>query len=594
MARGVRVIAVAIAAMLVVPAAAAGTEAQRMGQGGSPVGGASAGEARVIVQAPGAEAATADAVARLGGTVTRSLPIVSGFAATVPVHALSRLEATPGVRAVTPDAALHATSDPATDNLQPINSVFVREIGADVLRQRGHTGAGVRIALIDTGVGTAVATSGDLSGRIVPVADPATPPTRQRPVPPTVACVDFSGERTCDDTFGHGTFMAGLMAGTGAASGGRFAGVAPDAEIVSVKVGGADGSADVSKVLAGIQWVVSFADRYDIRVLSLSFGTDSTASPRVDPLNLAVQRAWVAGITVVVSAGNFGPGPRTTTDGRAFGTISKPGDDPFVITVGAVDDRETPGISDNRLPAFSSWGPTAHGVAKPDVVAPGGRVVSLRTPGSTIDSLPGVLDGTYRRGSGTSMAAAITSGLAALLLDARDGTDGRPAWRPDDVKAALIAGAQKVAFSEPRALGAGLVNGPAALEASIAPTYRTTVLSDGSGTLDGSRGGNRVDGEPCRRPQQRAAECGPVEGEETAQGRDWDGQDYVDSPWTPESWYSSQWVGRTAGHNWQTTTWAEGHNWQGHNWQGSWWNLQSDDRSYGTPIQGSGWYGAWG
>jgi serine protease AprX len=584
-----RLVAALLALALALPAAASAQVGASTPAG--PVRAAS-GSVAVIVQAPGAEAAVAATVRRLGGAVTTDLPIVGGFAATLPADALDEIRAHAGVRAVTPDAAMAVTSAITTTSTTG-EPVFRREIGADALADQGLSGAGVRVALIDTGVSSAAATTGDLAGRVVPVADPMRPPTVLRPTPPQVPCVDFSGEGTCEDTFGHGTFMAGLIAGDGRSSGGRHAGVAPGAEIVSVKVGGRDGSADVSKVLAGIQWVVSFADVYGIKVLNLSLGTDSTVAPSIDPLNLAVQRAWVSGITVVVSAGNFGRGPRTAPDGTTFGTVTKPGDDPFVITVGAVDDRETPAISDDRLPLFSSWGPTAHGEAKPDVVAPGARVVSLRAPGSAIDALPGLVDATYRRGSGTSMAAAVTSGLAALLLEARDGRDGRPAWRPDDVKAALVAGAQKVNTTDPRAVGAGLVHGPSALRAAVRPTYRTSVLSDGSGTLDGSRGTNRVDGDPCGllTPPER---CGSVDGASTAQGNNWQGGQYASSEWTPETWYESQWVGRLSGNNWQATTWSQGNNWQGNNWQGSTWGGQTDDRSYGTQTKGSGSYGSWG
>jgi serine protease AprX len=578
MASIVRVMAVVVV-LLVVPVH---TAAAPPGSAGTPAEGASA----VIVQAPGAEAAAAAAVTRLGGRVTAPLPIVGGFAALVPAARVADLAAAPGVRAVTADGLLQPTG---VDELTPADlmPVYNREIGADELRGRGHTGAGVRVALIDTGVSTAVATMGDLAGRIVPVAHPFRQPTRRDPNPPDVPCVDFSGEGTCDDTFGHGTFMAGLIAGSGAASDGRYAGVAPGAQIVSVKVGGADGSADVSKVLAGIQWVVSFAEHYDIKVLNLALGTDSTVDPAIDPLNLAVQRAWAAGITVVVAAGNFGAGPRTAPDGTTYGTVTKPGDDPLVLTVGAVDSHHTPAISDNRLPNFSSWGPTAQGLDKPDVVAPGAAVVSLRAPGSTIDRLPGLLDGTYRRGSGTSMAAAITSGLAALLLHAR------PDWRPDDVKAALVASARKVAVDDPRAIGAGQVHGPSALAVAVGPAP-AAVVSDGSGSLDATRGNNRVDGEPCTARRDPRIACGAVEGERTAQGTTWDGSEYSESAWTPESWYRSQWLTGWAGHNWQATTWSAGHNWQGHNWQGASWNFQSDDTSYGTPIKGSGSYGSWG
>jgi serine protease AprX len=543
----------------------------------------SADTTAIIVQAPGAVSTAASAVERAGGTVTHSLPIVSGFAATVPAQAVDDIAAVAGVRAVTRDTALRPAGRPPRP--AAVKSVYRTEIGADSLAAGGNDGAGVRVALVDTGIDTAVAATGDLAGHVVSVADPVSPAA------PSVPCVNFSGEASCDDTFGHGTFLAGLIAGSGATSGGRYTGVAPGAQIVSVKVGGADGSADVSKVLAGIQWVVSFAQMYDIRVLNLSLGTDSTVPPSVDPLNLAVRRAWVEGLTVVVSAGNLGGGQR---EGTTYGTVTKPGDDPFVITVGSVDDVETTKISDDRLPAFSSWGPTAHGEPKPDVVAPGARLVSLRAPGSTVDNLPGTVDATYRRGSGTSMSAAVVSGLAAQLLQAR------PSWRPDDVKAALKAGAKPVASNDVRAVGAGLVNGPAALKARIAPIHRPLPISSGLGTLAGSTGTNLVQFANCT----LGFELCLVDLEETSQGNNWQGNNwqglaYASTQWTPQTWYESQWVvdvtgNNWQGNNWQMTTWAEGNNWQGNNWQGSSWYGASDNKSYGETTPGSGSYGAWG
>src|SRR5205814_1325948 len=248
----------------------------------------------------------------------------------------------------------------------------------------------------------------------------------------TTACENLSGESGCGDSFGHGTFIAGIIAGNGASSGGKWQGMAPEANLVSVKIAGRSGAADVSNVLAAIQWVVSFKDRYGIRVLNLSLGTDSTQSYRVDPLNFAVEKAWDAGITVVVAASNRGPDPAT---------ISKPGDDPLVITAGAVDDMGTPGLGDDQLPDFSSHGPTAaDGLAKPDLAAPGAHIVSLRAPGSSIDTqFPNYVDGSYRKGSGTSMATGVVSGAVALMLQAQ------PSWTPDRVKFALTATARPAA-----------------------------------------------------------------------------------------------------------------------------------------------------
>ena len=524
--------------------------------------------AAVVVQgtAPGAAAA---AVRAVGGAVTRDLPIVEGVAATVPAAAVPALQQTTGVRAVTPDATVRVSASDPTNESKPANPVVDREVGADELRARGLTGKGVRVALVDTGV----ADVADLRGATVRVTDPHGALAVRRG---TVDCVDLSGEDSCADSYGHGTFMAGLIAGDGRASGGRFTGIAPDAEVVSIKIAGRDGSADVSKVLAAIQWAVSFKDAYGIRVLNLSLGTDSTVSARVDPLNFAVQRAWRSGLVVVVSASNRGPQART---------ISKPADDPLVLTVGAVDDRETPAISDDRLPLFSGRGPTAaDGLAKPDVVAPGGRVIGLRAPGSTIEQQApgGGIDATYRRGSGTSMSAAVVSGLAALLLQAE------PTWTPDRVKHALMSTARKVAVDDRLAVGAGLVHGPAALAAAPGLANQgVTLLSDASGSIDGSRGTVRTTGE-----------CGDstctVEAGDSAQDKpgseQFDAEQYRGA-WTGSSWYSSQWVSPT-GNSWYGSSWY-GSSWYGSSWYGSSWYGSTDDTSYGASVAGSSWYGVW-
>ena len=519
---------------------------------------------KVLVQGAGAAAAVRSA----GGTVTTALPIVDGVAATLPANEVATLEAR-GLR-VTPDERVQVQATPSSGTSSTVNPVVNREIGADALHARGITGKGVRIAVVDTGI-TEVA---DLQGRIVPVADPHD--TSSVDGRATVKCVDFSGDDTCADHYGHGTFMGGLAAGTGAASGGLYKGTAPGAELISIKIAGRDGSADVSKVLAAVQWAVSFKDQYGIRVLNLSLGTNSTAHYRTDPLNYAVERAWRAGLVVVVSASNRGP---------AASTISKPADDPLVLTVGAVDDRETPATSDDRLPRFSGRGPTAHGLAKPDVVAPGGRVVGLRSPGSTIEQVApgGGIDAVYRRGSGTSMSAAVVSGLTALLLEAN------PSWTPDRVKFALMSTARKVAVDDPLAVGRGLVDGPAALAAApgLANLDVPGLPSDGSGSIDDSRGDVRVTGE-CGDPS-----C-TVAGSDTAQGRlfnDFSNGAYQ-GDWTGSSWYGSQWTS-PFGSSWYGSSWY-GSSWYGSSWYGSSWYGNEDATDYGTSLQGSSWYGAWG
>ena len=535
---------------------------------------------------------SADAVLAVGGTVTTELPIVDGVAARVPADRVDDLRARPGVRAVTPDSRVTVAGEltPTGDNVETINSVAVREVNADRLWAEGVTGKGAVIALVDTGIHPDVP---DLHGRTVAVerGDVTGSLTDFSPAEP-VPCVDFSGDGDCVDRYGHGTFMAGLMAGSGAASQGRYRGVAPDARILSIKIAAPDGSADVSKVLAAIQWVVLFRDKYGIDVLNLSLGTDSRVPYWIDPLNLAVQRAWVSGVTVVVSAGNRG----ASSEGNP--TISKPGDDPFVITLGAVDDRETPAVADDRLPAFASTGPTAHGLAKPDVVAPGGRVVSLRAPGSWIEQhtpTPNGINDVYRRGSGTSMAAAVTSGVVALLLEAR------PTWDPNRVKGALLETARKVASRDSYAVGAGLVDAHAAAHdptTTPANDGATSVLSDGTGSLDGSRGTTWVTG-PCtelKRLLDPECEAEPLTGDTTAQGRMWDGEQFADQMTDPSgsSWYETQWAqGVMQGSSWYGSSWY-GSSWYGSSWYGSSWYGNFESQTfYGAAVEGSSWYGAW-
>jgi serine protease AprX len=513
---------------------------------------------RVIVQKrAGAGLAPELAVRRLGGQVTRALPIIAGFAATVPAAVAGDLARLPGVRAVTPDDRVRVQG---TASGGGISSVYPKVVRADAAWQRGVTGQGVTVAVLDTGVAPNLP---DLAGRLVQVRDDATGQTKP--------CKNLSGELDCSDRFGHGTFIAGLVAGNGTSSGGKWKGVAPGASILSVKTAGADGAADVSNILAAIQWVVSFKDRYNIRVLNLSLGTDSTQDWRVDPLNYAVERAWAAGMTVVVAASNQGPAP---------GTITKPADDPWVITVGASDDRGTVGVGDDLLPDFTGRGPTAHGLAKPDVVAPGAHIVSLRAPGSTIDTrFPNYIDGSYRQGSGTSMATGVVSGAVALMLQAN------PGFTPDRVKYALQATARDAASNDPMAVGSGLVDAnAAAFSAPQGVANQGLVVGTGQGSLALSRGSVQV-----RTDDLLGTVLGSVFGATlTAQLLLWNPGGYTSARWVPSDWYLSTWEI----YRWNRVSWY-GNDWPGYRWHGSTWYGQGQDESYGSSLPGSAWYGAW-
>ncbi|MDX6287853.1 MAG: serine protease AprX [Frankiales bacterium] len=526
------------------------------------------GTAHIIVQAAGTSAGAAKsaaiAVERAGGRVTTDLPIIHGFAAEVPAVSLQRLAHTGVIRAITADSRVHVQAAPTTDPVWTLPSVHRQVVGADRLVSSGADGHGVTVALIDTGV----TSMGDIADRLVPVANDALGQSFS-------PCINFSGEATCDDTYGHGTFVAGLIAGSGAASDGQYAGAAPGARILSVKLSGADGSADVSKLLAALQWVVSFRNVYNIKVLNLSVGTDSTQSYRIDPLNYAVEQAWKAGITVVVAASNRGPGPAT---------ITKPADDPFVITVGASDDNLTVNRNDDAIPAFSSHGPTAaDGLAKPDVLAPGSHVVSLAAPDSAIGiHYPPSMAAPYRSASGTSFATPIVAGLVADMLS------GNPFQSPDRIKFALMSTARSYAGADPMAQGAGLVDGYAAKNSAPLGYANQGVPSGlGTGSLDASRGTVRV---------EALGSNGSVvlNGNVTAQLTAYNPTAYLTSAWTSANWWLSQWTGTNwSGTNWSGTNWSgvwNGTNWSGTNWSGTNW---SNGEWYGTNWSGGAWYGAW-
>ena len=526
------------------------------------------GTVSVIIQKASADAAVEAAVLRVGGTITRPLPIVNGFAAAVPARALATVAALPGVRVISLDRRVLVAE--GGGNGTP-NSVYPKVVRSDDVNATGNKGQGITVAVIDTGV----ASVPDLSGRIVAVQNEGL-------FGGTSPCKNFSGEPDCADSYGHGTFVSGIIAGNGASSGGKWKGVAPQAKVLSVKIAGESGASDVSTLLAAIQWVVSYKSTYNIKVLNLSLGTNSTQTYRSDPMNYAVEKAWDAGIVVVVSASNLGPEP---------GTISKPGDDPWVITVGATDDNGTPGLGDDAVPSFSGRGPTgADGLAKPDVVAPGAHVISLRAPGSAVDQqFPNYVDGSYRKASGTSFSTGMVTGTAALMLQAN------PSWSPNRVKYALTSTARPNASSNPMLVGAGLIDAySAAYNAPAGSANAGLDRSTGLGSLDASRGDVVV---ASTDPPQTL-----INGLLTAQWLLFDQITYVGLPWTSLTWQLSQWAGNSwHGNSWHGNSWHEnpfGNSWHedpfGNSWhEDQWGNSWHESTWYGNSWHGSAWYGAW-
>ena len=354
-------------------------------------------------------------VKQFGGVVTRDLPIINGFGAEMTAGKAVKLAGSPAVRAVSRNAQVEKTG--VVDPTKLVTS-YNQSIRTDKSWLSGYTGKGVGVAVIDTGI------QGDLPDFRVSQSD-----SNSRVV---ASAVVNPAATTAKDTFGHGTHVAGLIAGNGTNRPssdplyGKYAGSAPDANLIAVKASDDDGYATVLDVIDGLQFVVDKKSDYNIRVVNLSLRSSQAESYKTDPLDAAVEQAWFKGIVVVAAAGN---------EGSASDAVSyAPANDPYVITVGAVDDKNTKGIDDDLLATWSSRGKTQDGFDKPDILAPGAHLVSTIPAGSRYTQLcPScVTDGSYFKVGGTSMAAAVASGEAADVIQAF------PNYTPNQIKATMI------------------------------------------------------------------------------------------------------------------------------------------------------------
>ncbi|WP_307584397.1 S8 family peptidase [Paenibacillus wynnii] len=347
--------------------------------------------------------------------VIQRLPLLNSVSSKVSVHCLKRMCSWDGVKKIYLDGIKKTSLYIATPS---IGSTVVQ-------KKKGLTGKGINIAIIDTGV--------------------YPHPDLTRPVNRIVAFKDWVNhkKRPYDDN-GHGTHVAGDAAGNGWVSKGKYKGPAPKAGIVGVKVLDKDGNGFDSTIIKGIEWCISNRKRLKLRILSMSFGGPMTSPCKDDPLCQAVEKAVKAGLIVVVAAGNSGPGRRT---------IESPGNSPLAITIGAVDDRRTLVQADDRITSFSSRGPTLDGRIKPDIVAPGETIISLRAPCSQLDrEFPFLRIGKkYFVLSGTSMSTPIVSGAAAQLLQCN------PSLSPKQVKEKLKRNTFRLKLG-PNTGGSGEIN----------------------------------------------------------------------------------------------------------------------------------------
>ncbi len=492
----------------------------------------------VIVRAQPGDAAAADQlVTSLGGHVDQQIALINALVAEVPASATSTLGASPDVAQVTSNAPVHllgssfgATGSgysPVTD----VNSMYNIEAmdGAHTYWDAGYTGQGVGVALIDSGV---TPVNGlDTQGKVV-------------------YGPDFSPESRNSslhnlDTFGHGTHSAGIIGGlddnvtsVSSSDSTDFMGMAPNAQIVSIKVANAVGQTNVARVLSAINWVVQHQSSLNIGVLNLSYGSNTDDPYVLDPLAYAAEQAWLSGIVVVVAAGN---------DGNYSDGLEDPAIDPYVIAVGATDTESTTDVAAHQPASFTSEG---SGTRNPDLAAPGTHIVSLRDPGSFIDDAFGATADVGSRfflGSGSSQAAAIVSGAAALLLSQR------PSLTPDQVKALLVGNTSAI-HGTPRLTGSGELNLATALTVPAPSAVQTWPVSNGG------------------RSDRRFSPDGASWSGTSWSGASWSGASWSGASWSGASWSGTSWSGAWwSGASWSGASWS-GASWSGASWSGSSWS----------------------
>jgi serine protease AprX len=426
---------------------------------------------RVIVQKANESQEAETQVAALGGRVTSDLRIINGFAAELTAQSAVELARNVTIRWISLDAPVVSTACTSCIDTSQLANAYIRAIRADQVWNNAPylQGAGIGVAIVDSGVN--------------PNADLYT----SKGVNRHIADVRFNSDynQNTSDGYGHGTHVASIVGGDGSESGGKYIGVAPLVNIVNVKVSNDDGSAMMHDVVAGLQWILENKDAYNIRVVNLSLNSTVAESYHTSPLDAAVEILWFNKIVVVASAGN-----------RGNGAIYPPANDPFIITVGATDDKGTSSIADDVVASFSAYGQTSDEVNKPDLVAPGTNIIARlvnQNMGLARAHPTYKVGDQYFRMSGTSMAAPMVSASIALLLQ------DEPALTPDQVKYRLMSTANKswTGYNSSKS-GAGYLDVYAAVKGTSTKSANTgltpsNLLSSGSTPITwGSVGWNSV------------------------------------------------------------------------------------------------------
>jgi serine protease AprX len=441
----------------------------------------------------------------------RSLDLVGGISVSVPAKWLDKLSRIDGLT-VTPDALVRVTGTTtgmASSQLWPYESGNSQLWAGDLALYNGKTPA---IAIVDSGVQN----RSDFGSRLIASVNLSTLP----------------GNTSLDDQRGHGTFVAGIAAG--AAS--DLAGAAPTAPIVSVKVMDQNGQAKTSDIINACQWILDNKDQYNIRVANFSLHSSYGTNFYRDPLDRAVEKLWFGGVVVVAAAGNYGIA--TGPSGVKF----SPGNDPFVITVGAVDLGNSSRANDDTVPSFSAYGYTYDGFYKPELAAPGRYMVGPVAPGSTLTQVKaGNMIGTDRiQLSGTSFSAPVVSGTVAQML-AR-----HPNWTPDQVKGALMRTARKVK-TNPLSAGLGELTASRAVLSPVTPNpnagldrFVTSLAGTSGVTFDAM------------------SWASAAKASMSWNSMSWADQSWSDMSWADQSWASMSWADQSwSDMSWSDMSWAD-------------------------------------
>jgi serine protease AprX len=471
------------------------------------------GQVDVIIHSSGG---TSDALAKATGLGVfqkdvKRLDLIGAVEATVPAAQLKKLQGIPGLT-VTPNATVKVSGGTTlvqSSQLWPYESGNANLWNGDLTTYAGKAPA---IAIVDSGVQS----RSDFGSRLIASVNLST-------IPGNTA----SDPNPLDDKRGHGTFVAGIAAGSAP----DLAGAAPGAPIVSIKVMNDQGMAKTSDVILACQWILDNKDKYNIRVANFSLHSGYSTNFYLDPLDQAVEKLWFSNVVVVAAAGNYG------TAAGPSGVLFAPGNDPFVITVGAVDIGNAPRANDDAVAAFSAYGYTPDGFYKPEVAAPGRYMVGPIPAGSTIAAVKAAnLVGTDRiQLSGTSFSAPVVSGTVADMLTRH------PNWSPDQVKGALMRTARAVRGTTSKAAGLGEVTATRAVGSTLTPNP--------NGALDrfvtGSGGaGNSFDAMSWASAAKASMSWNSMS---------WADQSWSDLSWSDQAWDAMSW----ADMSWSSMSWAD-------------------------------------